>query len=82
MLIKNLDTTMVQFFGSKMPSISYLEKRAALGFINSNPIIDRLGPLPERVVAVGGMHIKESKSLPTVTLNSIDKMYMKRLIKL
>lgn len=47
--MKELDFIMPNYFGSDLPPISQLEKRAQLAFISSNPAIDQLGPLPESV---------------------------------
>lgn len=73
-LLKQLDSTMAKYFGPSLPPTSWLEKRAALALINSNPTVDNSGPLLENVISVGGMHIKDTQQLPTVdscSLNSI-----------
>lgn len=57
---------MAQHFGSDLPPISQLEKRASLALVNSNPILDHLGPMLDNVIPVGGMHIKDPKPLPEV----------------
>lgn len=57
---------MPKYFGADLPPIEKLEKRATLALINSNPMIDNLGPLLDNVIPVGGLHIKEAKRLPTV----------------
>lgn len=65
-LLKQLDFTMAKYFGSDLPPTTWLEKRAVLALINSNPILDVPGPLLENVISIGGMHIKDVKPLPTV----------------
>lgn len=57
---------MPKYFGQDMPSISNLEKRTALAFTASNPVIDELGPLSENIIPVGGIHIRNAKPLPQV----------------
>lgn len=57
---------MVKYFGSDLPSISQLEKRASLALVNSNPILDHLGPMLDNVIPVGGMHVEAPKPLPKV----------------
>lgn len=79
MLLKQLDSTMAKYFGPKLPSTSWLEKRAALALINSNPILDNSGPLLENVISIGGMHIKDAKPLPKVDLLIIE--FISRLKK-
>lgn len=67
MILKQLDVIMAKRFGQNLPSISQLEKRAALALINSSPIVNNGGPLLETVIPIGGMHIKDVKPLPTVS---------------
>lgn len=64
--MERLGSIMVKHFGRGLPPISQLEKRAALAFVNSNPILDSLGPMLDNVIPIGGVHIKESKPLPQV----------------
>lgn len=51
-----------------MPPVRELEKRAKLALTGANPIIDNAGPLLPNVIPIGGVHIRESKPLPTVSL--------------
>lgn len=37
-----------------------------LALVNTNPAVDYLAPLPENVIPVGGLHIKDPKPLPKV----------------
>lgn len=53
-------------FGSDLPSISEIEQRTAIAFVNTNPTFDYKMPLTENVVQVGGMHIRDTKPLPKV----------------
>lgn len=69
---------MMEHFGQDLPSISQLEKRATLALVNSNPILDSLGPLPDNVIAIGGMHIKHPKPLPKVKL-TVAKKNLRRI---
>lgn len=69
---------MAKYFGPDLPPISQLEKRATLAFVNSNPILDHLGPMPDNVITIGGMHIKEPKPLPKVKFNQ--KQITERII--
>lgn len=55
-----------EHFGSNLPSIIELEQRTSLAFVNTNPAMDYLSPLPENCIAVGGLHINEPKPLPQV----------------
>lgn len=71
-LLKDLDYFLPKYFGYKFPPISQLEKRAKLALINSNPIIDHLGPLLPNVIPVGGIHISDVKKLPMVSLVQIN----------
>lgn len=65
MLLKRLDGMMAKYFGSV--ASGQLEKRAALALINSNPILDQLGPIQDsNVIPIGGIHITDSKPLPMV----------------
>lgn len=54
-------------FGPNVPSVIELEHRALIALINTNPAIDYAEPLAENVIAVGGLHIKDAKSLPLVS---------------
>lgn len=46
--------------------MSELEQRTAIAFVSTNPIYDYTQPLPENVIPVGGLHIRDPKSLPQV----------------
>lgn len=65
-LTPKLDADAAKYFGPKVPSMKDLEQRTALAFVNTNPVIDYLAPLPENVIPVAGVHIKEPKPLPMV----------------
>lgn len=66
---------MAKYFGPDLPPISQLEKRATLALVNSNPILDHLGPMPDNVIPIGGMHIKDPKPLPEVKFYSRNKTH-------
>lgn len=55
-----------------MPSIRELEQRTALAFVNTNPVMDYVAPLPENVIPVAGVHIKEPKPLAQVAESLFD----------
>lgn len=55
-----------KYFGENVPTIRELEKRTALAFVNTNPVLDHLIPLPENVIPVAGVHIKNPKPIPEV----------------
>lgn len=50
-----------------MPTIRELEQKTALAFVNTNPVMDYANSLPENVIPIAGVHIKEPKALPEVT---------------
>lgn len=41
-----------------------LEQRTAIAFVNTNPVFDIPQPLPENVIPVGGLQIRDNKTLP------------------
>lgn len=53
-------------FGSEIRSVSEMEQKTAIAFVNTNPTFNIPVPLPENVIPVGGMHIRDTKSLPEV----------------
>lgn len=61
-----LDAIAMKYFGANVPSVRELEQKTALAFVNTNPVMDYTAPLPENVIPVAGVHIKESKPLPKV----------------
>lgn len=61
-----LDLMAKKYFGPNMPSIRELEQRTALAFVNTNPVVDYVAPLPENVIPVAGLQIKDPKPLPNV----------------
>lgn len=61
-----LDTLVREKFGPGYPSMNELEQRTALAFVNTNPTFNIPAPLPENVIPVGGIHIRETKPLPKV----------------
>lgn len=67
-LLKRLDRIMAEFFGPNLPASSQLEKRATLALVNSNPILDQLGPIQDsNVIPIGGIHVTDSKPLSQVS---------------
>lgn len=65
---KNLDKLIEGKFGPGMPPLSELEKRTAIAFVSTNPAFDNPAPLPENVIPIGGLHIREPKKLPKVII--------------
>lgn len=51
-----------------MPSIRILEQKTALAFISTTPVMDYAIPLPQNVIPISGVHIKEPKTLPEVEM--------------
>lgn len=43
-----------------------LEQRTAIAFVNTNPTFNIPAPLPENVIPVGGLHIRDTKPLSKV----------------
>ncbi|XP_031633767.1 uncharacterized protein LOC116347346 [Contarinia nasturtii] len=63
-ILDELDMIMPKYFGSDLPPISQLEKRAKLALINAHPIIDNLGPMLPTVISIAGIHIGEVNDMP------------------
>lgn len=62
-----LDKMFKRAYGADTPSVSELEQRTALAFVSTTPVFDQSHPLPENVIAVGGLHIRDPKPLPKVS---------------
>lgn len=62
-----IDALVAKNFGPNVPSVIELEHRALVALINTNPAIDYAEPLADNVIAVGGLHIKDAKSLSLVS---------------
>lgn len=45
-----------------------LEERTAIALVSTHPVFDYPAPLPENVIPVGGLHIRDTKPLPEVTI--------------
>lgn len=63
-----LDELVKQKFGPNIPSMTELEHRSAIAFVNTNPAFNIPAPIPENVIPVGGMHIGDTKPLPKVIM--------------
>lgn len=59
-----LDELIGEKFGTGYPSVTELEQRTTVAFVNTNPVFDVPQPLPENVIAVGGLQIRDVKPLP------------------
>ncbi|XP_031617544.1 UDP-glucuronosyltransferase 2B7-like [Contarinia nasturtii] len=71
-----MDEIAAKFFGPNFPSVSELEKRTSLAFVNTNAAIDYHISHPENVIPVGGLQIKDPKPFPqelTSFINSSTK---------
>lgn len=62
-----LDQLTAKYFGPNYPPVSQMERRTALALVNTNPVMDYPAPLPENIIPVGGLHMKNSKPLPKVS---------------
>lgn len=65
-IIPSVDKIVAKQFGPGLPSVGDIEKQTALVLINTNPVMDYVAPLPENVIPVAGLHIKETKPIPKV----------------
>lgn len=65
-MISAIDKLAKPLFGSNVPSAGELERRISLVLVNTNPVMDYSFPLPENVIPVGGLHIKDPQPLPKV----------------
>lgn len=63
---RNIDKLVKPKFGPGLPGMNEIERRTAVTLVNTNPAFDHLAPLPENVIPVGGLHIRDSKPLPNV----------------
>lgn len=85
-----MDDVVKQAFGPEIPSVGDIERRTALALVNTNPAMDYLAPLPENIIPVAGVQIKDPKPLPKVILttdnnicdDSIFNDLLTRIIKL
>lgn len=67
-LVQKVDKLLDGHFGRDMPSVSEIEKRTALALVSTHPVFDYTRPLPENVISVGGLHIRDAKPVPKVGL--------------
>lgn len=65
--IPQVDKIMKEAYGPGVPSASELEKRTAIAFVSTTPVFDTTQPLPENVIQVAGLHVKDPKPLPKVS---------------
>lgn len=66
-MVPKLDTIAQKYFGpNPVPSVSELEQRTALAFVNTHPVIDYVEPFPENVIPIAGVQIKDPNPLPEV----------------
>lgn len=60
------DELVAEKFGPGYPTITEMEQRTAIAFVNTNPTFNIPAPLPENVIPVGGLQIADTKPLPKV----------------
>lgn len=54
-------------FGESLPPLATLAKRSALLFVNTHHTLHGARPFTPQVIEVGGLHVKDKKSLPKVS---------------
>lgn len=79
---KQLDQLVEGKFGADLPSMTELEQRTGIAFVNTNPAFDHVTSLPENVIQVGGLQIKDPKPLPQVNASITDIQFKCNLQKL
>jgi glucuronosyltransferase len=60
-----IDKQMKKIFGDSTPYADDLDKLTALMLVNSNPAVDYPESLPPNIIQVGGLQIKEPKTVPS-----------------
>jgi UDP:flavonoid glycosyltransferase YjiC (YdhE family) len=55
---------MKKIFGKNTPYADDLDKMTSLMLVNSNPAVDFPESLPQNIIQVGGLQIKEPKTVP------------------
>lgn len=73
-LVPATDKLLEGKFGPDMPSITEIERRASMALVSTHPIFDYTRPLPENVIPVGGLHVRNAKPVPKVRANYILNM--------
>lgn len=53
-----------KYFGPEIPPLAELEQRACVALVNTVSAMDYRIPLPENVIPIAGVHIKDAKPLP------------------
>lgn len=64
--VENVDQMARVYFGNNLPYLGDLEKRLELALVNSHPGMDLPELLLPNTIQVGGLQVKEPKSLPEV----------------
>lgn len=72
--IPKLDKLLETAYGTKLPSMIELQEKTAIAFVSTTTIFDLPQPLPENVIPVGGVHIREPKPLPKVKFNTLSDL--------
>ncbi|KAJ6636140.1 UDP-glucosyltransferase 2 [Pseudolycoriella hygida] len=63
-VIPTVNKIVQERFGAGIPPVEDIEKKTAFVFVNTNPTMDYMAPLPENVIPVAGLHIKDPKPIP------------------
>lgn len=69
---KKIDAIINEKFGPGITPVANLEERTLIAMVNTNPAMDYLAPLPENVIPVGGLHVRDTKPLPKVCDSSLN----------
>lgn len=59
-----------KYFGSDMPSLESIAKNVSLVLVNTHHTLNKPRPLVPAVIQVGGIHIKEPRRLPPVSIHA------------
>lgn len=66
-----------KFVGADMPDVNEIAYNTSLVFVNTHFSIDMAYPLVPNCIEIGGIHVKEPKPLPPVSIMTILHLYSK-----